>query len=1289
MTDLATKYIWASGWGKRKKTAPGPRGSLVMGNLKAYIEDPVMMLMDLRNGYGDIVRNRLGPFLTHAIAHPDYIEHVLQDNHRNYCRGKFYDNFKLIFGDGVLTTDGDFWRQHRRIVQPAFQKVHIENGMAIAGRQVEELAERWRALASDSPVDVIPEMMRVSLGALGEMMFKTDISQYHEEVGPHVRFAIRCMMPQGDMNDFLPRSWPTPFNISTRRAKAGIDKVIDKVIDDHRAAFSEGAAVDDSDIIALLLAARNPDTGGPLTPQEIHDEVATVFLAGHETTGSGLGWLLYALAQYPAVLLRLREELDSVLGGRAPAPEDLPRLPYLEAVVSETLRVYPPIWTYTRDLIEDDEIGGYHIPAGSSIFLSPYVVHRHPAFWSNPEAFDPENFGSGAPTRHKYAYFPFGGGMRKCIGYQVATVMMRALAAIAAQHFDFALKPGHEFKRGALISLRPSNGLPLVIRPRASNGLRPSPNGGGSSSTARSAANSAAQTQRESRCPFSGAAEARTGEAKDEEPAPAAKTLDWAPEGDVKRIAMSPQDRPLPPQRWSAMVGKRVLIVNGGPVARERLEFSLAREFVHTRVFDSASEADEAALQAAVNALEAQAGGFDAVVDLGMIGAPAMECDWESPMRRTVAALKAVYPAWAQETRADRLFYLCVTAMDGVLGVAGEGVGQPLGGLWAGLAKSLPQEMPNCNVRVVDLAPDEIDRLADRVCDELWRDTAIEIGYRAQTRYSLQPIFATLPDRPEIFAAGPGDAVLFSGGARGIGLLCAEAFGRATGAEVILTGREPPAEGDEAWAQIDDDAFKVWARAELVRASSTGETVAAIRRRTETLARRRAARRNLEKLVAAGVKATYQVCDVTDRDAVAALCRSLGDRLVMIVHNAGVDRPTRLPRKSAQEFVDVIRVKIKGFQNLVDASRGNRRLRRVLSFGSLTGRWGGMTGEIDYAAANEGLSRLTLHAPSTRPGVVFRSLVWPTWEEVGMITNYEVTKRYVSPMSVAEGVRYFLAETGAPESGEAVFMGAVGDAVTPIQLLGYPPLPGLAGVDTLLTRRHHVGRPRDFRPYVSIATDYDVDPRRLDLRSILRRNTEGFLLAALVMEHALQAAYWARSEDSAPLKLVRADRITVDVGACRRAGLQRPVGLSTRVAGARKGNEWRAEITVTERDSDEEWMRLVASFAEQTEDLAVRPAEGRSATIKTLRAQDIWIDPMPPRLLLPLGHLMQILEDISRQASLVALPALTLGAAEAENAEPILISTQDRGLVFDRDGRLVMDVALPVGAPAEAELELL
>jgi cytochrome P450 len=442
--------------------APGPRGGLVMGNLKEYKRDPIGMLLRLRLEYGDIVRNRLGPFVTHALAHPDHIKYVLQTNASNYVRGRFYERFKLFFGYGLLTTDGDFWLRHRHIAQPLFHKRQVDTLSEMITAPVSEMLERWYGYAeARQPIDVVPEMMRLSLRVLGKAIFNLDIARHADKVGPAVRLGLEAMMPQGNLNDFIPFWVPTPLNWRIRRARRVLHDIIDQVIEDHRTGRSEGG-----DLISLLLSAKDPETGAALHQQEVRDEVMTVFLAGHETTGSGLAWCLYALSKHPDVMRRLRAELGQVLGERAPGAADVQRLPYLSMVVDESLRMYPPIWGYTRDAIEDDEVGGYRIPAGSSIFVSPYVTHRHPEFWENPEAFDPERFAAeNAGARPRFAYFPFGGGPRQCIGIHMAKLQMQLAIGAIVQRFDLHAVPGHTVKYGALVSLRPANGILLSLHP--------------------------------------------------------------------------------------------------------------------------------------------------------------------------------------------------------------------------------------------------------------------------------------------------------------------------------------------------------------------------------------------------------------------------------------------------------------------------------------------------------------------------------------------------------------------------------------------------------------------------------------------------------------------------------------------------------------------------------------------------------------------------------------------------------------------------------------------------------
>lgn len=1335
---------------KQRRIAPGPRGNPIMGNLAAYKCDPIAMLLRLQQQYGDVVRNRLGPFLTHAIAHPDYVQYVLQENHRNYVRGRFYDNFKMFFGDGLLTTDGDFWRRHRRVVQPLFHKKYVLDSTAVVGEAAMALVERWRHLPSGKPVEVVEEMMELSMRMLGIMVFNTDISRHAKAVGPAVRYGLEAMMPQGNLNDFIPRWAPTPFNFRIARARKAIDRIIAQVIEDHRAGHC-----DTSDLISLLLNTSNPDTGEPMTQQEVHDEVMTVFLAGHETTGSGLAWGLYALAQHPEVMRRLREELDVKLGGRAPTADDLESLPYLEQVVNEILRVYPPIWGYTRDLVDDDEIGGFHIPAGSSIFMSPYVTHRHPEFWSNPDAFDPENFGPDAPKRHKFAYFPFGGGMRKCIGFQTALLQMRVLIATVVQHLDLSALPGHPIVRGALISLRPLEGVRLIIKaPERKSAETPQRLSAQHDGQHEFGSDTAAAAS----CPFShvDTAAPRTEEIEQQMAAMPAATPVVAP------VTSSPAFQPalmssavsgtspasaeavpawrftwfateieaLPNTPAPALAGKKIAIVNGHRGSMESMAVALARACAKASIFAPAP-GDE--LVAAAQAFVQSAGPFDGIIDLGLETGFSLEAAsaWETPMRYSIALLQACYNDWLSEEDPSRLFYLAVTRMDGRMGYGGDTSphqsvemarqSQPLGGLWAGLAKTLPQELPNCNVRVLDLAPDEVKNIEQRVVAELYRWGLFEVGYYAGRRYTLQARRKDLP-AAETSDLAPGDVVLFSGGARGIGLLCAQAIAERYGATVVVTGREQPTDGSESWMLLDDEGFKQYSQAQL-RLATPQRPPVAIRRELGRQQRRRELRATLDSLAARGLPVQYRVCDITDAKAVQALCDEYGDALRIVIHNAGVDRPVRLSLKSADSFIDTVRTKVAGFANLCSAVAQRPRLLQFCNVGSLTGRWGGMTGETDYAAANEALARLGLWAQQHALPCTVKTLVWPTWEGVGMITNFDVTKRYVTPMAIDEGVQHWLRELADRQSGEVMFMGAVGRALTPIQIKGFSPIFELPNIAQLITRHHHTGTPQYFRPFARFVTRYRVDPGQASYMHAFRLDGHYALPPAMLIEHAYAVGGWVAPEGFKPMKLAGIVNVKVHLDALTLP--DQPVAavdLLSEAVGYWLGADWHVDVCCTHADSGRELLRMTLVHRETVSAApmplnpwplpghkrpevlpqAQRPAwdehllrsaewqvilDGpaigtRLGRVPAVYPADLWALPYPPQLQLPVNHIENALRLLwakksgSDESSLTALQieTLTLGQLSTTAAEYVLQHPDGRISITDSTGRPVLEM---------------
>ncbi|MFC5665029.1 cytochrome P450 [Kitasatospora misakiensis] len=446
------------------RPAPGPRGlRTVPGNLRKFQRNAPALFTELSRSYGDMVRLPLGYFTVHLNYHPDNIKYVLQDNNQNYIRGKGYDAFKIFMGMGLLTLDGDEWKQHRRVVNPLFHKTAIDNMATTMTDSTTLVLDRWaRAGADKAGIDVVPEMMDLTLGALGKVMFDTDLHPLSDRVGPAMVTSIEAMVFRGTLNQLTPEFVPIPYNRRIRQARKVMYDVVDGIVEAHREGRHEGL----TDLVSLLLQARD-ESGGEWTRQQVRDEIMTVFMAGHETTGTGLAWALYELAKDPEAQEKLHEEVEQVLAGRTPTIEDLPKLPYARMVTDETLRLHPPIWVYPRDAVAEDDVNGWHVPAGGSVFMVPYVTHRHPDYWVDPERFDPERFTEqNRAQQPRYAYFPFGGGQRKCIGNQMALVQTHLTLAMVAQRFRLRLVPDHPLTLGTLVSFRPVDGIRLVVEPR-------------------------------------------------------------------------------------------------------------------------------------------------------------------------------------------------------------------------------------------------------------------------------------------------------------------------------------------------------------------------------------------------------------------------------------------------------------------------------------------------------------------------------------------------------------------------------------------------------------------------------------------------------------------------------------------------------------------------------------------------------------------------------------------------------------------------------------------------------
>lgn len=449
-TDSATRTI-----------APGPRGTVLLGSLpEMRRQGQIQFYLDAWRRFGDVVRLRLGPLTAHLIVQPEHIRHVLVANRDNYRKGIAYRKVELILGAGLFTSEGDLWRRQRRLMQPPFTPGGVKRFTGAITECSAQMLERWQTAAErGQEVDIQREMMRLTMSIIGKTMFSVDVHADAGVVGPAfsavLEFAAARTVALLDVPLFI----PTPMNRRFKEALRTLDAFIYGVIAERR-----GREDDQEDLLSLLLRARDEETGQGMSERQLRDEVLTIFFAGHETTAQALTWAWYLLSQHPAAERRLHTELATVLGGRAPTAQDLPGLTYTRMVIEEAMRLYPPVWMFARDAIAHDEIGGYHVPAGSMILMSQYLAHRHPAYWEHPEAFDPERFTpERSAGRPHYAYFPFGGGQRTCIGNHFAMLEAQLILATVAQRYRPRLAPGQAVEPVAVGTLRPRHGLWMTL----------------------------------------------------------------------------------------------------------------------------------------------------------------------------------------------------------------------------------------------------------------------------------------------------------------------------------------------------------------------------------------------------------------------------------------------------------------------------------------------------------------------------------------------------------------------------------------------------------------------------------------------------------------------------------------------------------------------------------------------------------------------------------------------------------------------------------------------------------
>ncbi|MFE5124761.1 SDR family NAD(P)-dependent oxidoreductase [Streptomyces sp. NPDC056669] len=556
-------------------------------------------------------------------------------------------------------------------------------------------------------------------------------------------------------------------------------------------------------------------------------------------------------------------------------------------------------------------------------------------------------------------------------------------------------------------------------------------------------------------------------------------------------------------------------------------------------------------------------GPVDAIVDLtvGRAHDPdpaAFAGTWREALTGTVTALRGVYDDWAAETAADRLFYLAVSYLGGGMGQhPRDGLEQPLGGIWAGLAKTLHREFPNVNARVVDIDLAASADLPGIVAAELGRTGEIEVGHRDGRRFTLTP-----EDRPVAAPAltlGPEDTVLISGGGRGIGWELARSLAARHGVRVVVTGREPFPSGDEPWFGVDEAGWKRYEK-EVWAARTKGESPARTRARLARTHRLWELATHLTRARREGLRIEYARCDFTDRAQVRELIRREdaleGGRLAGVVHNAGVDTSARLPKKTDEEILRTVEVKIEGFLNVFEEVR-RRDLKFFCSVGSLTGRLGGMVGQLEYAAANDGLARLGQWA-ARRAAFPVMTLAWPTWDRIGLIANFAATLRYMAAIDVADGLERWRAELLGASEGEVTFVGPLGQAIDPGQAIGYPVVPALPGFATAYPKIFHLGEVTAYQPHARMTARVVLDPEHTPALGDFRIDGAPALPLSLLLENAVRAAEWIVPEDFPALTAGVPEEIVVPLALLRLDGPA--IRLVRETRGFHEGHNWIVEV---------------------------------------------------------------------------------------------------------------------------------
>jgi len=410
--------------------------------------------------FGDVVRSRFLYVHAYFLYNADDIEALLTTKAKSFRKAGSLRSpfFARLVGNGLVTSEGDFWRRQRRLAQPAFHRQRISTYGEVMVDYAQRAIDKWRP---GEELDISKDMTRLTLEIVVKTLFDADVSNDADHVGAMLSEVVKPFASQATLKWILDNRLPTPGHRRYFKAVSEIDRIVFRIISDRRASKS-----DEGDLLSMLLQAQDDD-GSQMNDAQLRDEVMTLFLAGHETTALALSWSWYLLATHPEAEAKFHAEIDEVLQGRVPTVDDLRKLTYTEMIAKEAMRLYPPAYAVGREALEDTEIGGFRVPKGSQVFAFQWVTHRDERYFERPDKFEPERWTPERSERlPKYAYFPFGGGPRQCIGNYFAMMEVVLLMATIGQRFRFSLAPNHKVEVLPVLSLRPKNGIRAVVEKR-------------------------------------------------------------------------------------------------------------------------------------------------------------------------------------------------------------------------------------------------------------------------------------------------------------------------------------------------------------------------------------------------------------------------------------------------------------------------------------------------------------------------------------------------------------------------------------------------------------------------------------------------------------------------------------------------------------------------------------------------------------------------------------------------------------------------------------------------------